>query len=148
MRKGLTVIFWCAFFVLTSVASSSGELSSDELLQILIEKGIITQEDIEKAIESRKEKQEVSKEKQEVVVKAARQPKAVNFKGRVQARYTSVENGDLNRVVSQKAFDDSEFDGFAIRRRRVGYNVLAMCRGELPEFVANPQVLELEHRRL
>jgi hypothetical protein len=126
MRKGLTVIFWCAFFLLTSVASSSGELSSDELLQILIEKGIITQEDIEKAIESRKEKQElskeekaVSKEKEEVVVKAARQPKTVNFKGRVQARYTSVENGDLNKVVSQKPFDDSEFDGFVIRRVRL-----------------------------
>jgi hypothetical protein len=119
MRKGLTVVFWCVFFLLTSVASSSGELSSDELLQILIEKGIITQEDIEKAIESRKEKQEVSKEEEEVVVKAARQPKAVNFKGRVQVRYTSVENGDLNKVVSQKPFDDSEFDGFVIRRVRL-----------------------------
>jgi phosphoglycerate dehydrogenase-like enzyme len=37
---------------------------------------------------------------------------------------------------------------FAVRRRRVGYNVLAMCRGGLPEFVANPQVLEAAHRRL
>jgi len=126
MRQGLTVICCCAFFVLMSVASSSGELSSDELLQILIEKGIITQEDIQKAVASRKEKQEVSKEEEEVpkekepvVVKAARQPKAVNFKGRVQARYTSVENGDLNRVVSQKPFDDSEFDGFVIRRVRL-----------------------------
>lgn len=119
MKKWLTLVFWCAFFLLTSVASSSGELSSDELLQILIEKGIITQEDIEKAIESRKEKQEVSKEEEEVVVKAARQPKTVNFKGRVQARYTSVENGDLNKVVSQKPFDDSEFDGFVIRRVRL-----------------------------
>ena len=37
---------------------------------------------------------------------------------------------------------------FAIRRRRVGRNVLTMCRGGLPEFVANPKVLEVEHRRL
>lgn len=37
---------------------------------------------------------------------------------------------------------------FAIRRRRVGRNVLTMCRGGLPEFVANSKVLELEHRRL
>jgi D-3-phosphoglycerate dehydrogenase len=37
---------------------------------------------------------------------------------------------------------------FAIRRRRIGHNVLAMCRGELPEFVANRQVLEAENRRL
>jgi D-3-phosphoglycerate dehydrogenase len=31
------------------------------------------------------------------------------------------------------------------RARRVGYSVLAVCRGGLPEFVANPQVLD--HRR-
>jgi len=126
MKKGLTVIFWCALFVLTSAVNASGQLSSDELLQILIEKGVITQEDIAKAVESRKEKEEVSEEKEAapeekepVVVKAARQPKALNFKGRVQVRYTSVENGDLDKVVSQKPFDDSEFDGFVMRRVRL-----------------------------
>jgi len=33
----------------------------------------------------------------------------------------------------------------SVRRRRVGYSALAVLRGGLPEFVANPQVLE--HRR-
>ena len=33
----------------------------------------------------------------------------------------------------------------AVRRRRVGYSTLAVLRGGLPEFVANPQVLD--HRR-
>jgi phosphoglycerate dehydrogenase-like enzyme len=33
----------------------------------------------------------------------------------------------------------------AVRRRRVGYSTLAVLRGGLPEFVANPQVLV--HRR-
>jgi D-3-phosphoglycerate dehydrogenase len=33
----------------------------------------------------------------------------------------------------------------AVRARRVGRSVLAVCRGGLPEFVANPQVLD--HRR-
>jgi D-3-phosphoglycerate dehydrogenase len=33
----------------------------------------------------------------------------------------------------------------AVRRRRVGYSTLAVLRGGLPEFVANPDVLE--HRR-
>ena len=37
---------------------------------------------------------------------------------------------------------------FSIRRRRVGRNILTMCRGGLPEFVANPKVLDVEHRRL
>ena len=37
---------------------------------------------------------------------------------------------------------------YAIRRRRVGNDALAMCRGELPEFVANPAVLDVAHRRL
>jgi D-3-phosphoglycerate dehydrogenase len=32
------------------------------------------------------------------------------------------------------------------RARRVGYSVLAVCRGGLPEFVANPDVLD--HRRI
>jgi D-3-phosphoglycerate dehydrogenase len=34
---------------------------------------------------------------------------------------------------------------FAVREERLGRSVLAVCRGGLPEFVANPQVLD--HRR-
>ena len=33
----------------------------------------------------------------------------------------------------------------AVRRRRVGYSTLSVLRGGLPEFVANPEVLD--HRR-
>ena len=100
------------FFLLSMVVNSSAEISSAELLRILKEKGIITDEDIKKA-------EELKREDEEVVVKAARRPKSVNFKGRVQARYTSIENDDLSKVTSQKAFDESEFDGFAIRRVRL-----------------------------
>ncbi len=122
MKKWFSVVLFCAFFLLTLVVNSSAELSSDELLQILMEKGIITDEDIEKARASRKEKEKVPEEKEkkeEVVVKAARRPKSVNFKGRVQVRYTSIQNDDLDNVTYQKAFDQSEFDGFAIRRVRL-----------------------------
>ena len=35
---------------------------------------------------------------------------------------------------------------FAVREERVGRSVLAVCRGGLPEFVANPQVLERRRR--
>ncbi len=119
MKKWFGVILWCMFFLLTMAVKSSAEISADELLQILKEKGIITDQDIEKAKESRKEKEKVSEEKKEVIVKAARRPKSVNFKGRVQARYTSIENGELDNVTYQKAFDRSDFDGFSIRRVRL-----------------------------
>ncbi|MCK4390513.1 MAG: hypothetical protein KAV83_09790 [Desulfobacterales bacterium] len=119
MKKWFSVGLWCTFFLLTMVVNSSAELTSDELLQILKEKGLITDQDIEKAKESRKEKEEVSEEKEEVLVKAARRPKTLNFKGRVQARFTSIENGDLSNVTYQKPFDQSEFDGFVIRRVRL-----------------------------
>ncbi|MDY6989176.1 MAG: porin [Thermodesulfobacteriota bacterium] len=118
MTKWVGVFFLCMLFLLSVVVTSHAELSSDELLQILIEKGIVTEEDIDKAKASRKEGKE-AQEKAEVVVKGARRPMSVNFKGRVQARYTSIENGDLNRVVAQKPFDQSEFDGFVIRRMRL-----------------------------
>ncbi|NVM23916.1 MAG: porin [Desulfobacterales bacterium] len=55
----------------------------------------------------------------EVLVKAARRPKSVNFKGRVQARFTSLQNGDLSKVTSHKSFDKSENEGFCIRRVRL-----------------------------
>ena len=119
MKKWYKVVFWCAFLFLTPVANGYAELSSDELLQILIEKGIITQDDIEKADESRKEREEVAEEKEDVVVKAARQPKSMNFKGRVQARYTAMENGDLSKVTPQKVFETSKFNGFVLRRVRL-----------------------------
>ncbi len=107
------------FFSLTIVVNSSAELSSDELIQILKEKGVVTDEDIKRAKELRKEKEILIEEEKEFRVKAARRPKSVNFKGRVQARFTSIENGDLNEATSQNAFDQSEFEGFVIRRVRL-----------------------------
>jgi len=111
MKKWAGVLFLCTLFLLSVVVDSHAQLSSDELLQILIEKGIISDEDIEKAKKSCEEK--------EVVVKAARRPMTLKFKGRVQARYTSIENGDLSKVTPQKPFEWSEFDGFVLRRVRL-----------------------------
>ena len=122
MKKWYSIILLSVVFLLSGVVSSSAEISSDELLQILKEKGIITDNDIEKATTSKEPIEEkVAQEQQQddFVVKTARKPKSVNFKGRVQARYTYIENGDLDNVTYQKPFDQSEFDGFSIRRTRL-----------------------------
>ncbi|MFH1077073.1 MAG: porin [Pseudomonadota bacterium] len=104
----------CGVLVLVCAAVSQGstEVSSDELLKILKEKKVISEEDIIKA-------KAVEGKKAEVMVKAGTKPKSINLKGRVQVRYTSVENGDLRNVTSQNSFDQSEFDGFSIRRMRL-----------------------------
>jgi len=119
MKKWVGTLFLCILFLLSLVVTSHAELSSDELLQILIEKGIVTEGDVDKAKASRKEEDKVCEEKEDVLVKGARRPMSVNFKGRVQARYTSIENGDLSKVTPQKPFEWSEFDGFVLRRVRL-----------------------------
>jgi phosphate-selective porin len=119
MKKWFIVALWCTFFSLAMPVSSFAEITAEELLQILIDKGIVTGEDIEKAKASREQEAKVTEEKEEVVVQAARKPKRVNFKGRVQGRFTSIQNGDLGKVTSQKPFDESEFDGFSLRRVRL-----------------------------
>jgi hypothetical protein len=103
MKKWYSVVFF-VFFLFGGVVNSFAELTADELLQVLIKKGIVTEDDIVKI---------------KFVVKSARKPMSVNFKGRVQARYTHIENGDLDEVTHQNAFDDSEFDGFSMRRVRL-----------------------------
>jgi phosphate-selective porin len=113
MKTWIAIVLCGVFLLLSSPLNVCAEISSDELLKILKDKGIVSDQDIEKAKKAGEE------EKEEVVVKAARRPKSVNFKGRVQVRYTSVENGDLENVTSQKPFDQSEFDGFVIRRMRL-----------------------------
>jgi phosphate-selective porin len=119
MKRWISVLFLCAFFSLATAGNTCAELSSDELLQILIEKGIITKDDIDKAKESRKEEAKVPEKKEVVAVEAARKPKRLNIMGRVQARFTSMEDGNLSKVTSQKPFDESEFDGFCLRRVRL-----------------------------
>jgi phosphate-selective porin len=121
MKKWYSIILLCVVFLFSSIVSSTAEISSDELLQILKEKGIITDKDIEKATTSKEPTENIAQEqeKDKFVVKTARKPKSVNFKGRVQARYTYIENGDLSNVTYQKAFDREEFDGFSIRRVRL-----------------------------
>jgi phosphate-selective porin len=119
MKRLSTLVLFCVVLVLGIVVDSFAEVSSDELLQILKEKGLVTEQDIERAKEFPKEEGAASKK--EVVMNAARSPKSVNFKGRVQARFTSIENGDLESVTSQNAFDKSEFDGFVIRRVRLQF---------------------------
>lgn len=49
MKKWYNIVLLCVVFLFSSIVSSSAEISSEELLQILIEKGIITDKDIEKA---------------------------------------------------------------------------------------------------
>ena len=121
MKKWLSIVLLCVVFLFSSIVSSSAEISSEELLQILIEKGIITEKDIEKAKLSKEPTEKIAneQEKDNFIVKAARKPKSVNFKGRVQARYTYIENGDLSKVTNQNAFDTSEYDGFSFRRVRL-----------------------------
>jgi len=134
MKRWLSVVMGCTFSLLVATVSSSADITAEELLQILIEKGIVTKEDIEKAKASREPgkqapletvaDEEVSEKKEKaaegkVFVEASRKPKRINFKGRVQPRFTAIEDGDLNKVTSQKPFDESEFDGFSLRRVRL-----------------------------
>ena len=49
MKKWYSIVLLIVVFLFRSIVSSSAEISSEELLQILIEKGIITDKDIEKA---------------------------------------------------------------------------------------------------
>ncbi|MBU4389267.1 MAG: OprO/OprP family phosphate-selective porin [Proteobacteria bacterium] len=125
MKKWYSIVLLSVVFLFSSIVSSSAEISSDELLNILKEKGIITDKDIEKATTSEEptkkvaQEQEKEQEKDNFVVKTPRKPKSVNFIGRVQARYTYIENGDLDNVTYQNAFDTSEYDGFSIRRVRL-----------------------------
>ncbi len=121
MKKWHSIVLLAVVFLFSSTVNSSAEISSEELLQILIEKGIITEKDIEKAKLSKKtkEKKAQEQEKDNFIVKAARKPRSVNFKGRVQARYTYIENGNLDNVTNQNAFDTSEYDGFSFRRVRL-----------------------------
>ncbi|MBW2172974.1 MAG: hypothetical protein JRF69_13610 [Deltaproteobacteria bacterium] len=134
MKKWLVVALGCVSFLFMTAASSFADITAEELLQILIEKGIVTKEDIEKAKASREPAEEVPEEKAEVrpeprekvpedkvVVEAGRKPKRVNIKGRVQPRFTTIQGDadDLRKVTRQNAFETSEFDGFSIRRARL-----------------------------
>jgi hypothetical protein len=114
--------------LLSMVTNGSAEISSDELLQILKSKGVVTDQDLEKA-------------KEETLVKAYRKTKSFGIAGRVQFRYMHMEN-DSNHdlVTNQKPFDDPEFDGFVLRRVRLrvqgditdnwSYHVQASCDGQ------------------
>ncbi len=115
MKKWYSIILLSFVFLFSTVISSSAEISSDELLQMLKEKGIITDKDIENATPSKKN----TRGKDSFFVKTPRKPKSINFKGRVQARYTYMEDGYLDNVTHQNAFDESEFDAFSIRRVRL-----------------------------
>jgi phosphate-selective porin len=113
MKKWSSVVLWCTFFLLTIVVNGFADVSPDELLQILKEKGVVTNQDLEKAKESRKRKEETP-------VKAYRKPKSFGIAGRVQFRYMAMENDDNHsKVTYQKDFDRPEFDGFCLRRVRL-----------------------------
>ncbi|MFH1673276.1 MAG: porin [Pseudomonadota bacterium] len=132
MRKWFVVLLWSTILLLSLPVNSSAEISSDELLEILKKKGVITDQDIEGVKESREE---------ETLVKAYRKTKSFGIAGRVQFRYMHMEN-DSNHdlVTNQKAFDAPEFDGFVLRRVRVrvqgnvtdnwSYHVQASCDGQ------------------
>lgn len=122
MKKLYCAVFLVSFLFGT-VGNCLAELTAEELLQVLIEKGIVTEDDIIKIRQGRikeiEKEQAPPADEKEFAVKSARKPMTSNFKGRVQARYTHIENGDLDKVIHQNAFDDSEFDGFSMRRVRL-----------------------------
>ena len=114
-KKWFGVVLWCTFFLLTLtvVVNSSAEVSSDELLQILKDKGVVTDQDVEKA-------KKPGKEKERTLLEAYRNTKSFGIAGRVQVRYMRMENDkNHSRAVYQKDFDRPEFDGFCIRRVRL-----------------------------
>lgn len=62
----------------------------------------------------------IGAEKEETLVKAYRKTKSFGIAGRVQFRYTHMENDDdHDKVTSQKVYDTPEFDGFCLRRVRL-----------------------------
>ncbi|MCK4425616.1 MAG: hypothetical protein KAV69_02630, partial [Deltaproteobacteria bacterium] len=85
MKKCYSVVL-CVFFLFGGVVNSFAQLTAEELLQVLIEKGIVTEDDIVKIKEGRIEEIDEYREKppseKEVVVKSARKTESVNFKGR------------------------------------------------------------------
>jgi hypothetical protein len=134
MKKWFGVALGCVFLLMMNATSSLADITAEELLQILIEKGIVTEEDIKKAKASRKPAKEVPEETakapsepaepapaEAVTVEASRKPKRFNIQGRVQPRFTALQGDaeDLAKVTHQNVFETSEFDGFSIRRARL-----------------------------
>ncbi len=129
MVKGFFLLIACLMLSHLTMPGVALAETNDEILERLEELGNVTRQqekeierlekELKKSISDIKKQQDTAAEKEGVVVKAARQPKSMNFKGRVQVRYTAIENGDLGKVTPQKPFEWSEFDGFVIRRMRL-----------------------------
>ncbi|MBU4127013.1 MAG: hypothetical protein KKD16_05600, partial [Proteobacteria bacterium] len=64
MKKWYSIVLLSVVFLFSSIVSSSAEISSDELLNILKEKGIITDKDIEKATTSEEPTKKVAQEQE------------------------------------------------------------------------------------
>jgi phosphate-selective porin len=110
--------------------------TSDEILERLEELGNITRKqekeierlenELKQSISDIRKQQDkaageaIGAEKEETFVKAYRKTKSFGIAGRVQFRYTHVENDDNHgNVTSQKVYDSPEFDGFCLRRVRL-----------------------------
>jgi phosphate-selective porin len=110
--------------------------TNDEILEKLEELGNITRKqerEIERLEKELKESisdikkqhdkgtgEQIEAEKEETLVKAYRKTKSFGIAGRVQFRYTHMENDDdHDKVTSQKVYDTPEFDGFCLRRVRL-----------------------------
>ncbi|MCD4676007.1 MAG: hypothetical protein K8S18_08440, partial [Desulfobacula sp.] len=82
MKKWYSVVF-VLFFLFGGAVNSFAELTAEELLQVLIEKGIVTEDDIVKIKEGRieeiEEEWKPSPHEKEFVVKSARKPMSANF---------------------------------------------------------------------
>jgi phosphate-selective porin len=136
MVKGSFLLIACLMLSHLTMPDVALAETNDEILERLEELGNVTRQQ-EKEIERlEKELQEsisdikkhqdkatggaIEAEKEETLVKAYRKTKSFGIAGRVQFRYTHMENDDAHdSVTSQKVYDSPEFDGFCLRRVRL-----------------------------
>ncbi len=123
MKNASILIITIIALISSGYNNSSAEIQSEDILKILLDKGIITEADIDKAeiVKSKQKPRKIIEKAEEETdrVKAARHPNSADFKGRIQLRFTALQNGNLSNVTSQNSFDKSEFEGFVIRRVRL-----------------------------
>lgn len=138
MVKGFFLLFACLMLCHLIIPPVAPAETNDEILEKLEELSNTTQEqkreierlkkELKESISDIKKQQdkatgkaiEAEKSVEETVVKAYRKTKSFGIAGRVQFRYTHMENDDdHDKVTSQKVYDTPEFDGFCLRRVRL-----------------------------
>ena len=134
--KGFFLLIACLFMSHLAVPCVALSETNDEVLERLEELSDITQKQeqeikrLEKELNEsisdiKKEQNKATVEQngaknEDTLVKAYRKTKSFGIAGRVQFRYTQMENDDNHdKVTSQKVYDTPEFDGFCLRRVRL-----------------------------